>query len=114
MPVVEYGSLKINVDEEGYLVNPEEWNEKVACALAEQQGVEELTPQRMAIIKFLRDYYREYNYFPILNAVCLNVHQPKQCMKEQFMHPLQAWKIAGLPKPAQTVLAYLNYGQIPT
>jgi len=114
MPEIEYGSLRINVDEDGYLANTDDWNDKVACALAEREGVDELTPQRMAIIRFLRDYYRQFNYFPILNAVCMNVHQPKECMRGQFMHPLQAWKIAGLPRPDDTVLAYLNYGQVPT
>lgn len=46
--------------------------------------------------------------------MCLNVHQPNRCSKEKFMHPLKAWKIAGLPKPDDVVLAYLNYGQVPT
>ena len=45
--------------------------------------------------------------------MCLNVHQPNRCVKEKFMHPLKAWKIAGLPKPDDVVLAYLNYGQVP-
>lgn len=43
MPVIEYGSVKVNVDEEGYLVNFDDWNEKVACAIAEREGIEELT-----------------------------------------------------------------------
>lgn len=112
--VLEYGSIKIEVDEEGYLLSTAEWNEKVACALAENEGIEELTKDRLDIIKFLREYYFKYNYFPILNSVCLHTHQPDKCMTEQFMHPLKAWKIAGLPKPDDVVLAYLNYGQTPT
>jgi TusE/DsrC/DsvC family sulfur relay protein len=114
MPIIEYADLKINVDDDGYLVNSGDWNQKVACALAEREGIEELTKERLTIITFLRDYYRQFNYFPILDAVCLNVHQPNHCMKEKFMHPLKAWKIAGLPKPDDVVLAYLNYGQVPT
>ena len=39
MSVLEYSGLKINVDEEGFLENPDDWNEKVACALAEQEGI---------------------------------------------------------------------------
>ena len=63
MPVLTYSGLKINVDDEGFLENPDDWNEKVACALAEQEGVEELTSDRMEIISFLRDHYRKYNFF---------------------------------------------------
>ncbi len=114
MQTIEYAGLKIDLDDEGYLVNGDDWNEKVACALAEREGIEELTEERIAILRFLRDYYRQFNYFPILDAVCLNVHQPNRCVKEKFMHPLKAWKIAGLPKPQDVVLAYLNYGQVPT
>ena len=36
MPTIEYAGLKIDLDDEGYLVNGDDWNEKVACALAER------------------------------------------------------------------------------
>lgn len=114
MPVIEYEGAKIKLSDEGYLENMDDWNENVANAIAKQEGLSKLTRQHMDIIKFLREYYKNYNYFPILNAVCLNVHQPKGCMTEEFMHPLKAWKIAGLPKPNYEVLMYLNYGQVPT
>ncbi len=114
MSTIDVSGRKVAIDDDGYLVNTDEWNDQVACALAEQEGVEELTKDRLDIIRFLRDYHRKYNYFPILNAVCLNVHQPNQCIRSQFLHPLVAWKIAGLPKPDDVVLAYLNFGQVPT
>ena len=63
MPTIEYSGLRINLDDEGYLVNGDDWNEKVACALAEREGIEELTKERMEILSFLRDYYRRFNYF---------------------------------------------------
>ena len=114
MPVIEYGGLKINVDDEGYLINFDDWNEKAACALAEKEGIEELTKERIEILKFIRDYYKKYNFFPILNAVCRNVHQPKNCINEQFLHPLLAWKLAGLPKPDEVLINIIEYGQTPT
>lgn len=114
MPIIEYSGMKISVDDEGYLVNMDDWNEDVAKALASKEGVEELTKERLDIIKFLRDYYIKYNYFPILDSVCLHVHQPHQCLNDKFIHPLKAWKIAGLPKPNDIVLAYLNHGMVPT
>ena len=43
MPVLEYSGGKIVLDDEGYLENPDDWNDKVACALAEKEGIEELT-----------------------------------------------------------------------
>ncbi|GAB4409360.1 MAG: hypothetical protein OHK0032_04950 [Thermodesulfovibrionales bacterium] len=112
MPVIEYGGLKVNVDDEGYLVNFNDWDENIACALAEREGIEELTKEKIDILKFIREYYKKFNYFPILNAVCKNVHQPKNCVNEQFMYPLQAWKLAGLPKPDEDIINVLE-GQTP-
>jgi sulfur relay (sulfurtransferase) DsrC/TusE family protein len=54
MPVIEYSGMKINLDDYGYLANYEDWNETVACALAEQEGIEELTKDKMGILKFMR------------------------------------------------------------
>jgi tRNA 2-thiouridine synthesizing protein E len=108
MPIIEHLGVKINVDEEGYLVNMDDWNEKVACLLAEREGVDELTKERLDIIKFMREYYIEYHAFPILNAVCRNVHLKKECFSEIFLDPLKAWKIAGLPKPDEHVVAEIR------
>lgn len=99
MPVIDYGDLKINLDDNGFLVNMDDWNEKVACAIAEREGVEELTKERMEVIVFMRDYYKKFNAFPLLRGVCRNIHQPKDCVEEEFIDPMKAWKIAGLPNP---------------
>ncbi|MCX8030517.1 MAG: TusE/DsrC/DsvC family sulfur relay protein [Thermodesulfovibrionales bacterium] len=113
MPIIEYGDLKINVDEEGYLVNFDDWNEKVACALAEKEGIEELTKEKLDILKFVRQFYKEFNFFPILNAVCKNIHQPHNCVTEQFVSPMVAWKLAGLPKPDDFIITVLEHKQTP-
>jgi sulfur relay (sulfurtransferase) DsrC/TusE family protein len=47
----------ILLDDEGYMVNTEDWNEQVACAIAEREGVSTkcpLTPEKMGILKFMR------------------------------------------------------------
>lgn len=108
MPVIEYGGVKIKLDEEGYLVNFDDWSEKAACGLAENEGIEELSKDRLEIIKFMREYYTKFKAFPILGAVCKNVHKPGDCVNETFMDPLKAWKIAGLPKPSEEVISYLQ------
>ena len=103
MPVVESGGLRIEVDEDGFLANFDDWNEKVACAIAEKEGVDKtcpLTTEKIEILRFMREYYKKFNAFPIPRAICLNVHQPKDCTYEEFPDPFTAWKIAGLPKPA--------------
>lgn len=108
MNTIEYEGLSINLDDEGYLLDNEEWNEKVASALAKREGLEELAGEQMEIIKFMRSYYEQFHHFPILNAVCKNIHQEKDCVKHKFIDPLIAWKIAGLPKPSPQVTGYLH------
>ncbi len=111
MPVIEYEGMKIKVDDEGYLEKFEDWNEKVACALAEKEGISKtcpLTKEKMDILKFMREFYKEHKAFPILRALCLNVHQPASCAFTEFPNPSVVWKIAGLPKPTPEVYSYLG------
>jgi len=103
-----------SVDKDGYLINFDDWNEEVAQVLAEREGFGRLTNQQLDILKFIRDYYKNYNFFPVLNAVCKNVKQPNECMAEYFMEPLVAWKLAGLPKPDETLINIVKYGVTPT
>ncbi len=103
MPVIECAGKKIELDDEGYLKRFEDWDEHVAAVLAAREKVGELTRDRMDILKFMRQYYKNYNFFPILRQVCKNIHQPKECVTEKFIEPVEAWKIAGLPNPGEEI-----------
>ena len=46
-------------DAEGYLVEPNDWNEEVAKALAEDENIQ-LTDDHWDTIRFMRDYYDEH------------------------------------------------------
>ena len=87
------------IDDEGFLVNMEDWNEEIAAIMAGREGIDHLTDDKLEIIKFLRDYYRKFNAFSILNYVCKNISQPRNCVNDEFINPMKAWRIAGLPKP---------------
>jgi TusE/DsrC/DsvC family sulfur relay protein len=113
MPVLEYKKKKIEVDEDGCLVHFEDWDENVARALAAKAGIEELTADRLNMLKYIRDYYMTYDFFPIVGSICKNVHEPKDCVHEKFISPLIAWKIAGLPHPEEPIVSLLEAGQSP-
>lgn len=108
MPVIEYQGTQVEVDQDGYLADADKWDENIARALADNEGVGELTGDMMDVITFMRSYYRNYQAFPILNSVCKNVHQPADCVNEEFIDPLKAWKVAGLPNPGDEVITYLK------
>lgn len=99
MPEIQYAGKTIEVDDNGFLIDLESWNEDVARALAKQEGIEELTDDQMEIVNFMREFYKKFNSFPILQGLCKNLHRPKYCVREKFINPMRAWKIAGLPKP---------------
>lgn len=113
MPLLEKAAKKVLLDEEGYLVHFEDWDEDVARALAAREGITELTSEKLKMLKFIRDYYKAYDFFPIVRSICKNVSERKDCVQEKFINPLIAWKIAGLPHPEEPVISLLEAGQSP-
>lgn len=100
MAQLHVGNKDIELDEEGFLSDTEDWDEEVAKAIAAQEGIDHLDDEQLDIVKFLRDYHKKYQNFPILKYVCKKVHASSaDCIHEQFSNPMVAWKIAGLPKP---------------
>lgn len=99
MTEVKFGNASFTVDDDGFLTNMDDWNEEVAQELAKREEIEHLTEDKMEIVKFMREYYKKFHAFPILNYVCRNIHQPRECVNEEFINPMKAWKVAGLPKP---------------
>lgn len=102
-----------DLDEEGYLVQMNDWSVAAANFLAQREGVGPLTDETLDMLKYIRWYYQKYNYFPIVNSVCKNVNLPKGCVGERFLNPLVAWKLAGLPRPEEPVMSLLAAGQSP-
>ncbi len=97
MPELDIDGKKVSVDEDGFLAKYGDWNEKVARALAKKAGIGALAPEMLDALRFMRDYFSRYHFFPIIRAVCRNVDQPKDCITQNFIDPATAWKIAGLP-----------------
>lgn len=99
MAQLHVGGAGIDIDPEGFLQDPQQWNEEVARALARHEGIQALNGEKIAILKFLREYFEKNHNFPILRYVCKKVGASANCITEEFTDPMKAWKIAGLPKP---------------
>lgn len=100
MAQLTYPGGSVEIDDNGFLVNLDDWNEGVAKAVAAREGIDKLDEEMMEVIRFMRSYYMKFKAFPILNYVCKNVDQPRNCVSDEFINPEKAWKIAGLPKLA--------------
>ena len=66
MPLFEWKNVKIQVDEDGFMENPEEWNKEVALALASTEDVTELTEEHWKLINYLTGFplKKVYELFP--------------------------------------------------
>ncbi|MCL5992350.1 MAG: TusE/DsrC/DsvC family sulfur relay protein [Bacteroidetes bacterium] len=105
MPVFEYETLKINVDEDGFLENPEEWNQDIAKALASTEDVTDISEEHWKIINYLRDYFKQYGIAPMIRKLCKETGFPLKRIYELFPSgPAKgACKVAGLAKPTGCV-----------
>jgi tRNA 2-thiouridine synthesizing protein E len=105
MPMLTLGGRELEIDEDGFITKPEEWNEQVAADLAKTEGVNELTENHWKIVKFLRDYYLEYGIAPMIRKLCKETGFKLKEVYDLFPSgPAKgACKVAGLPKPTGCV-----------
>ena len=105
MPTFEHGDIKLEVDEDGFIVDPDQWNENVASALATTEGVDELTEEHWKVVNYLRDYYLKFGVAPMIRKLCKETGFPLKKIYELFPSgPAKgACKVAGLPKPTGCV-----------
>ncbi len=105
MPTFEWGTVKIEVDEDGFMDNPEEWNEDVALALASTEDVSELTEEHWKLVHYLRNYFQQYGIAPMIRKLCKETGFPLKKVYELFPSgPAKgACKVAGLAKPTGCV-----------
>ncbi len=105
MASITVQSLQIEIDEDGFIQEPDKWNEAVASALAATEGVAQLGERHWVLIKYLRDYYLKFGMAPMIRKMCKDVNMKLAEVYELFpTGPAKgACKAAGLPKPTGCV-----------
>ena len=105
MPTFELGSVKIEVDEDGFMDEPTAWNEEVAKALATTEGVAEMSERHWKLVNYLRDYYLKFGIAPMIRKLCKETGFSLKEVYELFpSDPAKgACKVAGLAKPTGCV-----------
>ncbi len=111
MATIQIAGKSIEDDEDGYLVNLEDWSEEIANALAASEEVS-MDPNRWEVVNFLREYYMEYKIAPMIRILTKEIGKKlgKEKGNTKYLYELfpggpakQACKIAGLPKPTGCV-----------
>lgn len=105
MAAIEVNGQQVEVDEDGFIINPEQWNEDVANVFAKTEGVEEITEEHWKVINYLRDYYQQFQVAPMIRKLCKETGFNLKKIYELFPSgPAKgACKLAGLPKPTGCV-----------
>ena len=97
----------MQLDEEGYLVDPADWNEQVARELARQERIV-LSDEHWAAIRFMREYYEQRHIAPDARHVMKHLAELKGADKAgrndlfrlfPYGYVKQACKIAGMRRP---------------
>jgi tRNA 2-thiouridine synthesizing protein E len=111
MATMEFQGKQIEVDDDGYLLNLDDWTNDLATHLAKQDGVE-LTESHWEVINFLREYYKQYQIAPMIKILVKEIGKAMGPEKgnTKYLYELypggpakQACKYAGLPKPTGCV-----------
>ncbi len=91
----------VDVDAEGFLTDPLQWNEPIAEAIARENGVAELTERHWLVVKFMRDRYLTTGTAPSIRSLGKESGVPIKELYQLFPKgPAKlAAKIGGIPKP---------------
>lgn len=105
MPFIEYQGKPLEVDEDGFIAEPSQWDEDLARFLAQQEGIAELTPDHLKVIRYLHKYYQDFGIAPLIRKLCKDTGFSLKRIMELFPSgPAQgACKVAGMPKPTGCV-----------
>jgi len=101
MPTLEIENKVFEVDGDGFLSNPEIWNEDVARLIAKFDGIEEMSEKHWAIVNIIRKNYEEKGMAPMIRTICKETGVRLREIYELFpLGPARgACRVAGLPKP---------------
>ena len=91
----------IEMDGDGFMLQPELWTEELAKLIAQEDGIENLTEDHWKIINIIRANYLEKGLAPMVRVICKESGLKLKQIYELFpLGPARgACRVAGLPKP---------------
>ena len=95
-------------DENGFLLDPGQWNRDLAQSIALDLGLGDLNADHWGVIYFIRAHYLACGSLPWPPHVCRELELGQRCVRRLFGGPLEAWKVAGLPDPGEEARTYME------
>ena len=91
----------VDVDPEGFLTDPAQWNESIARAIAADNGIPDLTDRHWLVVRFMRNRYLASGTAPSIRSLGKESGVPVKELYQLFPKgPAKlAARIGGIPKP---------------
>ncbi len=105
IPRVISGGLELKVDRDGFLQEPEKWNESVAADLAEAEKIKVMSVNHWSLVNCIREHYLKFGKAPPIRMLLKKTGFDLMYVYELFPGG-PAWaacKVAGLPNPTGCV-----------
>lgn len=101
MPTVTIASKDIELTDDGFFVDPTQWNEDMVPELAKREEIEDLTDSHWTVIRFMRSEYLEKGTGPTVRVLGKTSGVTVKELYQLFPKgpAKEAAKIAGIPKP---------------
>jgi len=106
--VVHMSDPDVKTDSNGYLVNPQHWNKKIAENIAHSLGVNGLEATHFELLEILRQHYLSKGSLLPEIVACEKLKLKEDCFHDLFGGYENAWKIAGLPDPGIEARTYMD------
>jgi tRNA 2-thiouridine synthesizing protein E len=99
------GGQEIEIDEDGFIQEPEKWNTEVAEDLAKTEDAYPMGEDHWKLVNYIRNYFLDYDIAPPIRMLCKANDFTLKYVYEMFPGgPAKgACKVAGLPKPTGCV-----------
>jgi tRNA 2-thiouridine synthesizing protein E len=111
MATMDFEGTAYEIDEDGYLVDWQQWSEGLAAQMAKEDGLD-LSDAHWEVIKFLREYFEKFQIAPMIKILTKELAKKygKEKGNTKYLYELypagpakQACRYAGLPKPTGCV-----------
>jgi TusE/DsrC/DsvC family sulfur relay protein len=101
MTVTMIAETSVDVDAEGFMTDPQQWNERIAEQIARENGIAELSERHWLVVKFMRERYLASGTAPSIRSLGKESGVPIKELYQLFPKgPAKlAAKIGGIPKP---------------
>ena len=101
MSTATIAGTAVDLDAEGFMTDPAQWNDAIAAELAREAGIDPLTDRHWQVVRFMRETYLRDGEAPTIRTLGKRSGVPIKELYQLFPKgPAKlAARIGGIPKP---------------